>query len=162
MTLNNKKKRWEGGIVIYNPTKNPIKLEENRCSSNAYTFYKNNYLKQIRRAPADILEQYHCHFVTGVSLLFLKHVHIFTEVRRCVHVITRTCLYNCNPLKPHFYIVKLWFTGVSIIFLFLLKNIDCGYSLEPLRRGGSNEYHNLCFEQKYEKYQNFLSEFFWL
>ena len=25
------------------------------------------------------------------------------------------------------------------------------------RRGGSNEYHNLCFEQKYEKYQNFLS-----
>ena len=40
--------RW---IVIYNPTKNPIKLEENRCSPNAYTFYKNN-LKQIRRAPA--------------------------------------------------------------------------------------------------------------
>ena len=25
------------------------------------------------------------------------------------------------------------------------KNIDCGYSLEPPRRGGSNEYHNLCF-----------------
>ena len=24
--------------------------------------------------------------------------------------------------------------------LFLLKNIDCGYSLEPPRRGGSNEY----------------------
>ena len=56
--------------------------------------------------------------------------------------------------------VKLGFTGVYIIFLFLLKNIDCGYSLEPPRRGGSNEYHNLCFEQKYEKYQNFLSENF--
>ena len=26
------------------------------------------------------------------------------------------------------------------------------------RRGGFNEYHNLCFEQKYEKYQIFLSE----
>ena len=24
-------------------------------------------------------------------------------------------------------------------------NIDCGYLLEPPRRGGSNEYHNLCF-----------------
>ena len=36
--------------------------------------------------------------------------------------------------------------------------MDCGYSLEPPRRGGSNEYHNLCFEWKYEKYQNFLSE----
>ena len=44
---------------------------------------------------------------------------------------------------------------VYIFFLFLLKNIDCGYSLEPPRRGGSNEYHNLCFEQKYEKYQSF-------
>ena len=27
------------------------------------------------------------------------------------------------------------------------QNIDCGYSLEPPRRGGSNEYHNLYFEQ---------------
>ena len=25
------------------------------------------------------------------------------------------------------------------------QNIDCGYSLEPSRRGGSNEYHNICF-----------------
>ena len=40
----------------------------------------------------------------------------------------------------------------------MLKNIDCGYSLEPPHRGGSNEYHNLCLKQKYEKYQNFLSE----
>ena len=66
--------------------------------------------------------------------------------------ITKTHLYNYDPIKPHFYIVNLGFTGVYIIiFLFLLKNIDCGYSLEPPRRGGSNEYHNLSFEQKYEK-----------
>ena len=31
--------------------------------------------------------------------------------------ITETCLYNLDPLKPHFYIVKLGFTGVYIIFL---------------------------------------------
>ena len=49
------------------------------------------------------------------------------------------------PLKPHFYIVKPGFTGVYIIFLFLLKNIDCGYSLEPLRLGGSNEYPQSMF-----------------
>ena len=30
----------------------------------------------------------------------------------------------------------------------LLKNIDCGYSLEPLR-GGSNVSDNLCFELKF-------------
>ena len=31
--------------------------------------------------------------------------------------ITKTCLYNFYPLKPLFYIVKLGFTGVYIIFL---------------------------------------------
>ena len=36
-----------------------------------------------------------------------------------------------HPLTPHFYIVKLGFTGVYIFFLFLLQNIDCGYSIEP-------------------------------
>ena len=30
--------------------------------------------------------------------------------------ITKTCLYNFDPLKPHFYIVKLGFTGLYIIF----------------------------------------------
>ena len=54
--------------------------------------------------------------------------------------ITKTYLYNFDPLKPHFYIVKLGFTGVYIIFLISAQNIDCGYSLEPPRRGGSNEY----------------------
>ena len=33
----------------------------------------------------------------------------------------------------------------SDIFLISAQNIDCWYSLEPPRRGGSNEYHNLCF-----------------
>ena len=32
-----------------------------------------------------------------------------------LQVITKTCLYNFDPLKPHFYIVKLGFTGVYII-----------------------------------------------
>ena len=65
--------------------------------------------------------------------------------------IAKTCLYNFDPIKPNFYIVKLGFTGVYIIFLISAQNIDCGYSLEPPR---------LCFEQKQEKYQNFLSENF--
>ena len=39
----------------------------------------------------------------------------------------------------------------------LAQNINCGYSLEPPRQGGSNEYPQ-SFEQKYKKYQNFLSE----
>ena len=59
--------------------------------------------------------------------------------------ITKTCLYNFDPLKPHFYIVKLGFTGVYIIFLISAQNIDCGYSLEPPQRGGSNEYPQSMF-----------------
>ena len=59
--------------------------------------------------------------------------------------ITKTRLYNFDPLKPHIYIVKLGFTGVYIIFPFLLKNIDCGYSLEPPRQGRSNEYPQSMF-----------------
>ena len=46
----------------------------------------------------------------------------------------------CTPLKPHFYIAKLGYAGIYLFFLFLLQNIDCGYSLEPPRRGGSNVY----------------------
>ena len=47
--------------------------------------------------------------------------------------ITKTRLYNFDPLQPHFYIKKLGFTGVYIIFLISAQNIDCGYSLEPPR-----------------------------
>ena len=47
-------------------------------------------------------------------------------------LITKTCLYNFDPLKPHFYTVKLGLQGYTL-FLFLLKNIDSGYSLEPPR-----------------------------
>ena len=60
---------------------------------------------------------------------------------------------NFDPLGLHFYIVKLW---VHIIFLISAQNIDCGYSLEPPRRGGSNEYPQSVFEQKYENYQIFF------
>ena len=60
-------------------------------------------------------------------------------------VITKTCLYNVDPLKPHFYIVKLGFIGVYIIFLTSAQNINCEHSLEPPRRGGSNEYPQSIF-----------------
>ena len=54
--------------------------------------------------------------------------------------ITKTYLYNADPLKSHFYIAKLGFTGVDEAVL--------------------TSTHNLCFKQKYEKYHNFLSENF--
>ena len=75
-----------------------------------------------------------------------------------VLIITKTCLYNFNPHKPHFYIVKLGFIGVYIIFLIsaqkhrlwvLVRSASTKhrlwYSLEPPRRGGSNEYPQSMF-----------------
>ena len=44
------------------------------------------------------------------------------------------------------------FIGKNLIFfLFLLQNIDCGYSLEPPCRGGSNEYPQSMFWSKNKK-----------
>ena len=60
--------------------------------------------------------------------------------------IMKTCLYNFDPLKPHFNLVKLGLTGVYIIFLLIFaQNLDCGYALEPPRRGGSNDYPQSMF-----------------
>ena len=68
----------------------------------------------------------------------------------------KTYLYNFDPIKPPFYIVKLGFTGVYIIFLISAQNIDCGYSLEPPRRGGYNEHPQSMFWAEIRK----ISEFF--
>ena len=48
----------------------------------------------------------------------------------------------CNE-HPH--IIKLVYAGVYLFFLFLLQNIDCGYSLDLHSRGGSNEYQQSMF-----------------
>ena len=39
----------------------------------------------------------------------------------------------------------------SNIFYISAQNIDCGYSLEPPRRSGSNEYPQLMFLNRYKK-----------
>ena len=95
---------------------------------------------------------------TGVYIIFLssaqKHrlwVLVRTAssallyVKRLKKAISKTRIYNFDPLKPHFYVVKLGFSGVYFIFLCSAQNIDCGYSLEPSRRGGSNEYPQSMF-----------------
>ena len=71
--------------------------------------------------------------------------------------ITKTSLYNFDPIKPHFYIVKLGFTGVFTIFLISVQK----HRLWVLfRTAFLTSTHNLCFEQRYEKYQNFYLKTF--
>ena len=89
---------------------------------------------------------------------FMDHLKHEMDLPPMRTAITKTRLYNFDPLKPHFYIVKLGFTGVYIIFLISAqnKNIDCGYSLEPPHRGGSNEYPQSMFWAEIWKISEFL------
>ena len=70
--------------------------------------------------------------------------------------VTKTYLYDFDPLKPHFYIVKLGFTWVYVVFLISAQNIDCEYSLEPPRRGGSNKYTQFMFWAQIWKISEFI------
>ena len=78
--------------------------------------------------------------------LWRKVSHPFLCFKVAEHLnIRKTCPCNVYPLEPHFYIAKLGYAGVYLFFLFLLQNIDCGYLLEPPRRGGSNVYPQSMF-----------------
>ena len=63
--------------------------------------------------------------------------------------IVRKCHYENNSIQIYrkFHLQKLKNIQIknSDIFHISAQNIDCGYSLEPPRGGGSNKYHNLCF-----------------
>ena len=64
-----------------------------------------------------------------------------------------TCLCNIYPLYTQPLYSKTEVCRGYLFFLFLLQNIDCGYP-QSMFVGT----HNLCFEQKYEKYQTFSDE----
>ena len=120
----------------------------------------------FKMSSAEIITQH------ASQTLINLFIHATVQGSHCSHTdsnITKTFLYSFDPLEPHFYKVKLRFSGVYINFLisaqtyrlwvlvtnkyFLLKHIDCGYSL-------LTSTHNICFKQKYENYQNFSSENF--
>ena len=94
----------------------------------------NGMQKRIRRNSNDFCISY-IDKNEDIKMLFVRSV---------LEIIMKAYLYNFDPIKPPFYIVKLGFTGVYIIFLISAQNIDCGYSLEP----PLTNTHNLCFEQK--------------
>ena len=94
------------------------------------------------------MDVYGCFAISNINPLTPVHLDMFTAANRtvCQKFITKTGLYNIDPLKPHFYIVKLGFTGVCIyIFLISAQKIDCGYLLELPCRCGSNEYTQYMF-----------------
>ena len=51
------------------------------------------------------------------------------------HAYSNIAISYSSPKTENFQIKKFWY-----FFHISAQNIDCGYSLEPPRRGGSNEY----------------------
>ena len=78
------------------------------------------YVSSKKRTLYDIGEQWR---LRTSFVLSGRNLHCrFIESLNTAEYIEKTCLYNFNPLKPHFYIVKLSFKGVYIIFLSAQKH----------------------------------------
>ena len=97
-----------------------------------------------------------------LTQVYTKRLSLMCNLRGLLHVTSTIHQENisvtCIP-PPHRTQHLCSKTGVCRgipIFLFLLQNIDCGYSLEPPRRGGSYVYTQSMFE----KYHFFSSRNF--
>ena len=99
-----------------------------------------------------------CASWSGSSLGAFIQRYVFDVVAH--FIITKTRLHSFDPLKPHFYTVKLGFTGVYIIFLISAQKHRLWYSLEPPRWGGSNEYLQSMFWAEIWKISEFFIWFF--
>ena len=69
----------------------------------------------------------------------LLNMNLLMALQKLAHAIYRDFL----ALKNENFLLKIF-----DIFLIFAQNIDCGYKLEPPRRGGSNEYPQSMFCSK--------------
>ena len=79
---------------------------------------------------------FHCLYMDKLSNVSRNIYRILLTLEKKNNTSRKQAYIISTPLKPHFYVVQ----GYILFFLFLLKSIDCMYSLEPPRQGGSNEY----------------------
>ena len=129
----------------------------NDCSASYMSLSDGTHTNRANNVDPDLTPQHVASYQDHHCLPLIQQ---FIEASRSSRIdfIIKTRLYKFDPLKPHFYIVKLGFTGVDIIFLILIKIIDCGYSLEPSRRGGSNECPQYMVWAEIWKLSEFLSD----
>ena len=101
-------------------------------------------------------------FIKSISM-FLRSIKVFQAVQKlhvCLVSLT-TDTHKSITLRKHAYssmskisppkTEKFSDKKISNIFLISAQNIDCGYSLEPPRRGGYNEYAQSMFLRRNKK-----------
>ena len=101
---------WHFVYIFFNP------VFQVSTAKNEINLFNNHILivAPVTFAPAGAM-------TPSAEFLYMKNIfcqyNIAYENLFLSHIITKTLLYNFDPLKPHFYTVKLGFTGVYIIFL---------------------------------------------
>ena len=69
-----------------------------------------------RCASSHRIDKSICNVYPNFSIMYSEKGYV-SGLHYKAEFITKTYLYNLDPLKPHFYTVKLGLTGVCIIFL---------------------------------------------
>ena len=95
----------------------------------------NMYLGRMTLCTAKTLDYLRNH--VAVVARFIVYTVLLPSRKHAYIVLT--------PLNPTFIQWNWGFQGYTLICLYLLKNIDCRYSLEPPRWGGSNVYPQSMF-----------------
>ena len=96
--------------------------------------------------------------ISGLSLKIIFHlieIHLFITL---ISMVIKTVLETCSITKHSFYSTKKYeekilhldfqLASITRTFNMFAQNIVCGYTLEPPRRGGSNEYPQSMFWNK--------------
>ena len=100
--------------------------------------------------------------------MIMYHFFNLSWIIKCLFLsITKTYLYNVDPLKPHFYIVKLGFTGVCIIFLISAQKHRLWVLGRITSASSSNEYPQSMFygrnmKKKMSEFYRKTFSFWWL
>ena len=136
-----------------------------KAKISVYNYRQKNW-KWLKAVTTVLSDQYRCRFQPVLydldlpcrfryfSVQFNWPVRVETSLS--VKNITKTYLYNADPHKPQFYIIKLGLQGHTLFFLIFAQK----HRLWILRTASVlRSTYNLCFEQKYEKYQNFIWKF---
>ena len=82
--------------------------------NKAWRFMRNGYLADGSHEMSSCFPRQKIKLILEYRLLSALRVRILVYI-------TKTCLYNVDLHKPHFYIVKLGFTGVYIVFFLFLR-----------------------------------------
>ena len=91
--------------------------ETPQSRSETETELKKREAEDFKKYSVYAVFQSHFYGTLGKNLLVYTVLRIKYCYKSCAPYITKTCLYNIDRLKPHYYIAKLGFTGVYIIFL---------------------------------------------